>query len=92
MERKRGIATAIRTVGRALDSTDVNQVAELRSVLATMATYAQRRELMLDRERRRGGTDIDLRAESEHWLGRIPIPLRWRAITCSSRRPRSFRS
>jgi hypothetical protein len=77
--RALALTAAVRNVGRLLDSAEVDEATRLRRVLSTLATYAQRRELMLDCLRREVTVSDELCADAEGWLRRLAPALRWRS-------------
>ncbi len=73
------VIAAVRTIGEALDSGNVPAVGELRSVLMTLSSYAQRREFAVDRAAAgRVALAEDAQSDADAWYQRLPISLRWR--------------
>jgi hypothetical protein len=81
-EMDEGLVAAVRSIGEALDAGDARVVGDLRFVLMTLSSYAQRRELGLERETGGKANGAEkARRDAERWFVRLPSACRWRRAT-----------
>lgn len=73
------LIAAVRSIGEALDAGDGRVVGDLRFVLMTLSSYAQRREFGLESEVRGKPDDAEeARDDAERWFVRLPGECQWR--------------
>jgi hypothetical protein len=81
------LAVALRSIGEALDSEDLQLVSDLRLALMTLSSYAQRREWGLDRALRGQAKTADgAWRDGERWFVLLPDRVQWRSAKESGRR------
>jgi hypothetical protein len=72
------VIAAVRVIGEALDRDELESVSELWFTLATLTSYAQRRELALDRAVSRPIEAIEALEDGEAWYQRLAPSVQWR--------------
>jgi hypothetical protein len=72
------VIAAVRTIGQALDSAKATTVGELRFVVMTLSSYAQRRDLAMDRAASNRAAAEEAQVAADTWYRRLPPALQWR--------------